>query len=193
MSGSVRPRRRRAAAGSLTYPARTPRTATAPSGRHRDSAYGCGCMTAVVLGIVVPTAGATFRGAALWRWARDTFPGGGYGFAVTVGALIPVTFAVGAISLARMNRSAQKARSAARVVVAVLCFALLMLLSTAAVEMLGPSRKHHDRTGGWAYAHYPWIWAVGVLSALVTGALVVTAYVVHARRRTGDGSTADGG
>jgi hypothetical protein len=92
-----------------------------------------------------------------------------------------------------LNRSAQKARSAARVAVAVLCFALLMLLSMAAVEMMGPSRKHHDRTGGWAYAHYPWIWAVGVLSALVTGALVVRAYVVRARRRAGDGPTADGG
>ncbi|WP_326769114.1 hypothetical protein OG978_35325 [Streptomyces sp. NBC_01591] len=150
-------------------------------------------MVAVVIGLVVPAVGSTLGGTVLWRWARDSFPGGGYGFAVAVGALIPVTFMAGAISVGTMNRAAGRARSVLRAVAAVLSFALLMLLGTACVEMMGPSPKHHDRTGGWAYEHYAWIWAVALLAALVTGALLVTALVLRTRGRAKrDGSTATG-
>ncbi|MFF1911584.1 hypothetical protein ACFVYE_08040 [Streptomyces sp. NPDC058239] len=191
MGGSRKPRRRRAASGSLTHTARPSRKADAPSGRRRDTVFGCGCMVAVVLGIVVPAIGSTLGGPGLWRWARDSFPGGGYGFAVAVGALIPVAFTVGAISLGKLNQAAEKARSAVGIGIAVLCFALLMLLGTACVEMMGPSREHHARTGGWAYEHYAWVWAVALLSALVTGALIVTALVLRVRSRTAQDGSAE--
>lgn len=110
--------------------------------------------------------------------------GRGYGFAVVVGALIPVVLAVGAMALGTLKRSAGKARSAVRGGIAALCFAALMPLGTACAEMMGPSRKHHDRTGGWAYEHYAWIWAVALLSALVMAGLIVTALVLRARSRT---------
>ncbi|MEV5199586.1 hypothetical protein [Streptomyces sp. NPDC053720] len=183
MGGSGRPGRRRAASASLVYTARPPRGSAAASGRRRDTVRGCGCMVAAVIGIVVPAIGSTLGGTGLWRWARDSFPGGGHGFAVAVGALVPVTFAAGAISAATVGRAASRARSALGAVAAVLSFALLMLLGTACVEMTGPSRRHHDRTGGWAYEHYARVWAVALSAGLVTGVLMVASFLLRVRAR----------
>ncbi|MFF1646574.1 hypothetical protein [Streptomyces sp. NPDC058240] len=68
-----------------------------------------------------------------------------------------------------------------------------VLLGTACDEMPGTSRRHHDRTGGRAHEHDAWIWAVALLAALVTGALMVTAFVLRTRGRARrDGATGPG-
>ncbi|MFE7620571.1 hypothetical protein [Streptomyces sp. NPDC057496] len=192
MGGSRKPGRRRAASGSLGYSARPPRRTTAPSGRRRDIALGSGCAAAVALAIVVPVAGSTLGGTELWRWARDSFPGGGYGFAVAVGALVPAVLTAGAASVGRLKRAAGRIRSVAWATAAVACCALLMGLGTACVGMVGPSRRSRDRTGEWAYEHYEWIWAVALLSALITGALIATLLTLRARGRARRGAESHG-
>lgn len=173
MSGSTRPRRRRAAPPSLTYTARAPRPAKPGPGR-RDTLIGCGYALAVALSMIVPAVGSTLGGREVWRWARDGFPGGGYAFAITVCGLVPVAFTLGVRTLARMNWAADRARSARMAALAVLSWAALMLLATPIVQMMGPSRKHQERHGGVAYEEYPWIWAVGLASTLAVSALIIT-------------------
>lgn len=178
MSGSSRPRRRRAAPASLAYTARAPRPAKPGPGR-RDTLVGCGCALAIALSIIVPVVGSVLGGRELWRWVRDGFPGGGYAFAITVCGLVPVAFALGVRALTRVNWAADKARSVRMTALAVLSWAALMLLATPLVEMMGPSRKHQERHGGVAYEEYSWIWAVGLASTLAVSALIITLAVRH--------------
>lgn len=132
---------------------------------------------------VVPAIGSALGGTGLWRWARDSFPGGGFGFAVAVGALSPVAFAAGAIPAGTVSRAAGKAGPALGAAAAVPSLALLMPLGTARVELMGPGRRHHGRTGGWACEHCAWIWAVAPPAALVAGEPIVAAFLLRARAR----------
>jgi hypothetical protein len=75
------------------------------------------------------------------------------------------------------------ARALGWTVLAVLAAAsLLAFLSLAFDAMDSGKRKHRSVGPSWVFAHYPWLWAVGIASTLASAVLLVWTLVIPTRR-----------
>ncbi|MFF0204157.1 hypothetical protein [Streptomyces sp. NPDC005017] len=146
-----------------------------------------GCLGVLLgfLALVGPVAvGTTVWGERIWGETAAAWPGGGYGPAATVGAVVPFALAAFIAPLTRMNWGASKVRSLAWAAAALPGLLACQALGTVISGVIRPKRRR-DRDaecygeGGpcWVRVHYPWVWLVGLLVTLAVTALAVTALV----------------
>ncbi|MFJ2832685.1 hypothetical protein ACIPC1_34905 [Streptomyces sp. NPDC087263] len=132
----------------------------------------------------------TFWGDDTWQWAADAWPGGAYGFAVFLGALVPIGVTLFGLSLARMDRKswrAHKTRTFGRILLTVGCGTAMVQLVALVfnAQNTGKWGRGTSASPSWAFRNYPWLWAVGLASTLATAALLICLYVAYSRRRPG--------
>lgn len=179
--GSAKPRRGKAARASLRY--EHGRRAEAP-GKKRD--FACLGSLLILLGgaaLIVPMALAgPAWGDDVWGDLAPGWPGGGYAFAATVGALLPVSLLALAAPLFRMNWKQSKVRSTAWAVAALPGFVLGWVLTVTVFATLRPKHSrdwdahcYSEGNACWVHVHYPWLWAAGLLATLVMSALLILA------------------
>ncbi|MFG2195452.1 hypothetical protein [Streptomyces sp. NPDC048639] len=195
MGHSARPGRRKAAPASYGgAPKKQGRTrgGKAGAGRRggwdRESRVGCLFMAALLVGIVAFAVAVAEWGAALWADVAPGWPGGGYGFAVTAGALLPVSATATGIALFRVSRRTPKARSAAFAAAALASGSVTLVTVIVAFAALPPKRRR--RIGCYGPGEpcsvnldHPYVWAVGLASTAVTIALLVLLHRLLDRRR----------
>ncbi|MEU6995613.1 hypothetical protein ABZ953_33775 [Streptomyces sp. NPDC046465] len=201
MGGSAKKARRRAAGPALRYAhvagARTSgrrrpgKRKPTEEGEESNWLFGT-LMFLAVLGVTVLFGLADLAwGTTLWGEIAPAWPGGGYGFAVTIGLLSPPALAGVIAPLVRAKRKQQPLRSigwalAALPGVALSC--LLLLLN------FGATRPKRRRRGPECFAHgepcwiheqYPYLWAPGIAAVLCAalGGWLAHLYVKKRRAR----------
>ncbi|NBE52921.1 hypothetical protein [Streptomyces boluensis] len=201
LAGSARPKRRRAAAPALTVQPRTARPRMArerKDGGRRKRAWWPGV---AAFGLVAGIAGQFLWAAPVWAALAPSWPGQGYGLAVTVGLLLP-----GVIAAAAMTGLWSKRHASAGAVgpalgsgaASVVCFAASVFLIGVMVGSVKPKARHREAdcsmSGGacWIGEHYPWAWLLGLLVIPVG---ILLAMWVNGRfgSRTPNGPTATSG
>ncbi|MFF8940741.1 hypothetical protein ACF1A5_00410 [Streptomyces sp. NPDC014864] len=196
--GSAKPKRRKAAAAALRYEHRK-----GPSAAPRKKERGASCLFAclVVLGFtafLVPTVMMMRAyGRDVWGGLAPAWPGGGYAFAATVGALVPVALGSVIAALIRMNWRESKVRSLGWAAAALPGLAACWGLGIVIGSTTRPKHRRdwdagcYARGGGcWVHAHYPFVWAVGLVTALAVGALLVALLVRLSKAKADSGEAA---
>ncbi|MFF3321213.1 hypothetical protein [Streptomyces sp. NPDC002889] len=185
IGGSTKPGRRRAAPPSLV---RTPSRARP----RRDRGKGFVANTLGILGVLGILAlfalwvlGGITWGEALWKEFAQDWPGGGYGFGATAGALLACVLAVLGVCAAGINWKTGKVRSLIRGAVALGCAGAALTISFVAIASI-PPKKRSRRAEHWVHSHYPYVWVVGLLATLATAALLLWLYEIHRRGRKSD-------
>lgn len=197
-AGSAKPKRRKAAAAALRYEHRKGRSA-APRKKER----GASCLFAllVVLGfaafLVPMVMMMSAYGRDIWGDLAPAWPGGGYAFAATVGALVPVALGSVIAALTRMNWSESKARSLGWVAAALPGLAACWVFGIVIGSTTRPKHRRdwdagcYARGGGcWVHTHYPFVWAVGLVTTLAVGALLVALLVKLLKNKADSGEAA---
>ncbi|MEU5311124.1 hypothetical protein [Streptomyces sp. NPDC021562] len=182
MGGSAKPRRPRAAPAA----SRVRGAGVKEAKKDRDALFGCLMFLGIAGGIVLMALGTMLWGDDAWQWAARNWPGGAYAFAVCLGMAAPLLGALLLRALEGVDRKAWGSRPAlalGRTVLAVLAVAsLLAFLSLAFDAMDSGKRKRRSVGPSWVFAHYPWLWAVGIASTLASAVLLVWLLVVLSRR-----------
>ncbi|MGW2956978.1 hypothetical protein ACWDGI_00625 [Streptomyces sp. NPDC001220] len=182
MGGSAKPGRPRAAPAASRV--RGPGAKKAK--KDRDALFGCLMFPCIGGGFVLMALGTMLWGDDAWRWAARDWPGGAYAFAVCLGVAAPLLVGLFLRTLDGVGRQAWKTRPARALgwtVLAVLAVALLLVfLSLAFNAMDSGRRKRGSVTPSWVFAHYPWLWAVGIASTIASAVLLVWTLVILTRR-----------
>lgn len=189
MAGSARPKRRRAAAPSLRYehrPGKRSESKGKGSGKG-DKAFGCLVFISLSAVFVLLALSDMFWGDETWEWSADTWPGGAYGFAVFLGALVSCVATLFVLSASRTDWKswkAHKARSFGCTLLAVMCgVAMLQLVSLIYnAQNTGKWGRGPDSSPSWVFSNYPWLWAVGLVSTIATAALLIALAVARHKR-----------
>ncbi|MFE4701984.1 hypothetical protein ACFRIC_33445 [Streptomyces sp. NPDC056738] len=185
MGGSARPKRRRATKGALGHEHVRRRPSAGQQAREKaswkDAGGGCLILLAA-LAVIVPFAmAAEAWGPDLWGAAAPASPGGGYGFAAVVGAVLPL--GLGAL-IGPLSRMKWKERPLSSLGWAVASLPGLAACSFCALVVFTTTRPRYRRDWDsgcysrgnpcWVHVEYPWVWAVGLLSTvLVAVGLIV--------------------
>ncbi|MGW7409591.1 hypothetical protein ACWGI9_38865 [Streptomyces sp. NPDC054833] len=193
--GSARPGRAKAGPASLHYRRAQGRTTAAPAREPRRrrfdrnkvmlSAGGCLLVVAIV-GLAALT---HFWGPRIWTELAPAWPGGGYGFAVTAGVLVPWTAAAAILPLVRIDWDQPGRRwmvwFARSVPGTVAAAAVLVVLMGANRPKPGHRGGSCYRVGGpcWVHQQYPHIGLVVLGAVAVSGALLILLLRVSVRRR----------
>ncbi|MFJ4832872.1 hypothetical protein ACIP79_23655 [Streptomyces sp. NPDC088747] len=199
MGGSTKPKRRRAAAPAAGYGGSgggRPRPARPGRAGRRVRAAGFACLVLLVaVGCVLALAlGPLVWAGDLWHEVAPGWPGGGYGFAVTAGLLLPVSLPLFGVPLSRVNWRRDKVRSLSWIALALPGAASAILVVSIAMQTWRPKRS---RGGGscssftehcWISGRYPYVSLVGLAATVVGSALLFAAYAAHDKRRCGAGS-----
>ncbi|MFE0131930.1 hypothetical protein ACFWY6_10180 [Streptomyces sp. NPDC059037] len=191
MAGSSRPKRRRATPSALPVEPRTPRPRQErkPAGRKgkktKDkSAMSWPQITACVLGVMGAAVGTFFWTAPLWAGLAPHWPAEGYGFAVTVGLLLPAAIALMAMAAMRTKQSAAQGRAGLTrasgwALTTVTAYAASTFLAGLQFGAIKPKRRNRDadcyESGGacWISEHYPLAWLLGILAIPVGIVLIM--------------------
>ncbi|MFF7310274.1 hypothetical protein [Streptomyces sp. NPDC008137] len=188
--GSAKPKRRKAAGPALRYEHR-PGRQNAGQRKKRDWSCLGGCLgllgfAALLMPLVFFK---VYWGHELWGEVAPAWPGGGYAFTATVGALVPLVFLAWAAPLTRMNWKRSKARSLALVAASLPGLAACYLAAGVISATIRPKRRRdwdYDcySQGGpcWVHVHYPWLWAVGLVATLASAVLLITLFVKYGGR-----------
>ncbi|PJM91670.1 hypothetical protein [Streptomyces sp. CB01373] len=149
--------------------------------------------------LVLPAIAAQAWGKKVWGGLAPAWPGGGYGFAATVGAMVPFALAALIAPLTRMDWRRSKARTLGWAAAAL---PGLVWGEAISVVIAGVMRPKHRRDWDsacyaegdtcWVHVRYPFVWAVGLVTTLVVSALLIVLIVKYvARDDETDGGTAD--
>ncbi|MFF2366465.1 hypothetical protein ACFVU0_27735 [Streptomyces sp. NPDC058122] len=185
MGGSARPKRRRATKGALGHEHVRRRPSTGQQAREKTSwkNVGGGCLILLAALAASAAFGMTAEawGQELWGRAAPASPGGGYGFAAAVGAVLPFGLAALIAPLSRMKWKERPLRSLGWAVaslpgLAACCFCALVVFTTSR------PKYHRDWNPGcysrgnpcWVHVEYPWVWALGLLSTVLATAVLFT-------------------
>ncbi|MER5397741.1 hypothetical protein [Streptomyces sp. NPDC002599] len=200
MSGSAKPKRRRAAGAALRYEHVRQRPSVWAQAREKasraESYFGCLVLLAVTAAIVGFALAGMAWGSELWGDVAPAWPGGGYGFAAAVGAVLPIGLAAVIATLARMKWKTSPLRSLGWVVASLPGVAAFLLCAVVVFAAFRPKHRRDWNAGCygrgnpcWVHVEYPWVWAVGLLSTvLVAAALIAAAIKISdAREKTGPG------
>ncbi|MFD5738970.1 hypothetical protein ACFXJM_30690 [Streptomyces massasporeus] len=188
--GSAKPKRRRAARSALRYEHRPGPQSTGRSKKQDWScAFGCLVLPGFVVLLMPLVLIDMYWGHELWGGFAPAWPGGVYGFAGTVGALVPVVFFAWVAPLTRMNWKRSRGRSLAWVAASLPGLAACYLVAGVIATTARPKRRRgwnadcHSQGGPcWVHVHYPWLWAVGLVATLAAAALLITLLVRLSRR-----------
>ncbi|MEV2197928.1 hypothetical protein AB0I02_44175 [Streptomyces phaeochromogenes] len=191
MAGSAKPGRRRAAAASLRYEHR-PGKRSGGGGQDKgsgkgDKAFSCLVLLAVLAVFAFLVLSDMFWGDDTWEWSADTWPGGPYGFAVFLGALVPCVATVFFMALDRAawkSWKAHKIRSLGCTLLAVVCGAAMLQLVSLIynAQNTGKWGRGADSAPSWVFSNYPWLWAVGLVSTIAVTALLITLAAARQKR-----------
>ncbi|MDG9708057.1 hypothetical protein [Streptomyces sp. DH10] len=191
MGGTAKPRRRKAAAPSLQYErhAGKRRTGGKDTREKGEFVFGCLVFLCITGGIVLLAVVDMLWGDDTWQWAAEAWPGGAYAFAACLGVLAPCLVFLSVWSLSSMKWKSWKAHPARTLVRTGLgvtsAAALVPYVSLVFnAQDTGKWGRGRDTAPSWVFSTYPWLWAVGLLSTIVTiTALVRAAFVINDRRR----------
>lgn len=189
MAGSAKPGRRRAAAASLRYEHRPGKRSGQESKRSSkgDTLFGCLVFLVFTAVVVLLALLDMFWGDDTWEWSADTWPGGAYGFAVFLGALVPCVTTVFFMALGRVawkSWKAHKIRSLGCTLLAVVCGAAMMQFVSLIfnAQDTGKWGRGRDTPPSWVFSSYPWLWAVGLVSTVATAALLIAVAMERHKR-----------
>jgi hypothetical protein len=186
--GSSRPGRRRAAGPALRYEHRRDGRPSAGENGSRRAGPGrlVGCLGAVgvvaaFLVLLLPLVLVDMRwGHRAWGGLAPAWPGGGYAFGATLGALLPLTFAALVAPLTRMKWRTGRLRSLAWAVAALPgLVAGWLVLGLIGATWRPKDRRDWDgvcdRRGGacWVHEQFPYLWGVGLAAAVAVTAVLV--------------------
>ncbi|WP_406332122.1 hypothetical protein [Streptomyces sp. NBC_00203] len=194
MSGSARPKRRRAAAPALRYEHTRERPPSSWQRAKEKMSKGevlfAWLFVLSIIGAFVSFGFTTETwGPDLWGDIAPGWPGGGYGFAVTVGTALPLAVAAAITPLLRMNWKKSRARSLARVAATVPGLAAILFCLIVVFASGRPIRRSRHpgcwRRGNpcWIHDQYPYIWAVGLAATVAAAALLIGALYLRSRRK----------
>ncbi|MDQ8702988.1 hypothetical protein RCO28_10880 [Streptomyces sp. LHD-70] len=154
-------------------------------------------ITLIVLALIASATGTFFWSAPLWGTLAPHWPGGGYGFAVTVGLLLPLVIGGAGAAWLRMRGGDGGAGGASGPVGVLGWGAGVCAGGAAAVFLLAlqlgairPKRRNRDadcyEVGGacWIGEQYPLAWLAGVL-AIPVGILLLLWCAGRIRKRRG--------
>jgi hypothetical protein len=190
MGSSAKPRRRRAAAPVLQYERHRGRPNSARTTENRRGQYTFGCLIALVItgALLVIATLDWLRGDDTWQWAAETWPGGAYAFAVCVGVIGPCLITLSLFSLSNVNLKSWKQHRTCS-----LTYMALGVVSTASLmpyvalvfnaQDTGKWGRGRSTPPSWVFGHYPWLWAVGLLSTVATVGLLIWFFIARSRRR----------
>ncbi|MER5222158.1 hypothetical protein [Streptomyces flaveus] len=157
----------------------------------REVALAWLCILALVGGLVAFAISTITWGPTLWGDVAPGWPGGGYGFAGTVGALVPLAMAAMIAPLTRMRWKKSKARSLAWVAASLPGLAASTLFLVVIFAVFRPKRRRGwdgdcYSEGGpcWVHEQYPYVWAVGLAATLLAAVALVTVLVKLQATRT---------
>lgn len=183
MGGSARPKRRRAAAAALghEHAGRRPSADRREKGSWRNVGGGCLILLAALAAVTAFGLTAQSWGEELWGRAAPASPGGGYGFAAAVGAVLPFGFAALVAPLSRMRWKERPLRSLGWALASLPGLAAFSFCALVVFTTTRPKR-HRDWNSAcysrgnpcWVHVEYPWIWAVGLLSTVLVAAALIT-------------------
>ncbi|CAM5270801.1 hypothetical protein GCM10010266_49560 [Streptomyces griseomycini] len=145
---------------------------------------GLGCAGLMVLAATLDW----LWGDDAWQWAAASWPGGAYAFAVCIGVIGPCLAALSVFSLSHMGWKSWRKHPART-----LTHTAVGVASTVALMPLGSLITNAQNSGGWArsrtssptwvFSHYPWLWAVGLASTVVSAILLIRVVVAYHRLR----------
>jgi hypothetical protein len=142
------------------------------------------CSLTFVGGLVGLVISAQTWGPTIWGDIAPGWPGGGYGFAVTVGGLGALAVAAMIAPLTRMRWKKSKARSLAWAAASLPGLAASALFLVVIFGMWRPKRRRDwdgdcYSEGGpcWVHEQYPYVWAVGLAATLLAAVALVTVLV----------------
>jgi hypothetical protein len=191
MAGSAKPRRPRAAAPSLRYEHRPgKRSGGGSKGKGSgkgDKAFGClGPLSALAL-FALLFLSDWFWGDDTWEWSANNWPGGAYGFAVLLGALVPCVATLFVLTASRTDRKSwksHKVRSFGFTLLAVVCGAAMLQLVSLIFNAQDTGKWGRGRGSppSWVFSNYPWLWAVGLVSTIATATLLIALFVARDKR-----------
>lgn len=189
MAGSAKPGRPRAAAPSLRYEHRPgKRSESKGKGSEKgDKAFGCLVFLSLSGVFALLALANMFWGDETWEWSADTWPGGAYGFAVFLGALVPCVATGFVMALSRTDWKSwksHKVRTFGFTLSAVVCGAAMLQLVSLIfnAQDTGKWGRGRDTPPSWVFSNYPWLWAVGLLSTVVTATLLIALSVARHKR-----------
>lgn len=186
MSGSAKPKRRRATGAALRYehvrqrPSAWQRTKEKTS--WRDAYWGCLILLAFL--VVAAAFGMTADewGPELWGRTAPASPGGGYGFAAVIGAVLPLGLAAVIATLSRMKWKVSPLRSLGWVAASLPGLAACAFCALVVFAAKRPKHRRDWDSGCygrgdpcWVHVEYPWVWAVGLLSTVLVAAALIAA------------------
>ncbi len=135
---------------------------------------------------MLPLIASSAWGRQVWGGLAPAWPGGGYGFAATVGATVPLAPAAMIAPLIRIGWSRSKAGvlgwAAAALPGLAWCEANVFVIDA---SFRPKFRSDWDAScyarGGscWVNVHYPFIWAVGLVTTLTMSAVLVVLIVKY--------------
>lgn len=191
---------RKAARPSLRYEHQSGRPASPRSREKRERPW---LVALVVLPVVVAvlaalaTAGETW-GPDAWGDLAPRWPGGGYGFGITLGVLEAIAAALFIVPLTRMKFRVSKVRSLAWAAAALPGMAAFGLVTALTLAGMRPKRSrsrtydcYYEGHPCWVHEQYPYVWLVGLLTTVVVGlALLFTIGIHFDKRRKAAATTA---
>jgi hypothetical protein len=158
-------------------------------------------VVAILVGVTAVTAvfvlGPFAWAGELWREVAPGWPGEGYGFAVTVGAVLPVALTLMMRALWRMGGHwrRHKARALLFAGAALPGAAVSLMAGAVAMQSIRPKRSHrHGYCSSrgeycWISTHYPYVWLVGLAGTVMSTLLLITLYQAYEKRRDGKAPT----
>ncbi|MET8684267.1 hypothetical protein ABZV77_08625 [Streptomyces sp. NPDC004732] len=157
--------------------------------RLRSFGFGFAVFAGVAVAGTALVLGPVRWAGEMWHDLAPDWPGGGYGFAVTAGLLLPVAGALTITPLLRTDWRKEKLRSSLWAVVALPGAAAALMLIAIAMETIRPKRSHRNGTCSaageycWISSHYPYVWAVGLAAAVLGAVAVIGSYDLCAKKR----------
>ncbi|MEU9879295.1 hypothetical protein [Streptomyces phaeochromogenes] len=135
----------------------------------------------------------------LWRETAPDWPGEGYGFAATAGALLPVTLFAMMRALWRANThwSQRKVPALLFVVAALPAGTVSLMVLAIAAQSIRPKRSHRDgycSTVGeycWISMQYPYVWLIGLAGTVLSALLLMSLYQACEKRRGSESAPAE--
>ncbi|MFD3379737.1 MULTISPECIES: hypothetical protein [unclassified Streptomyces] len=152
-----------------------------------DKAFGCLVLLSTLALFAFLVVSDMFWGDDTWKWSADRWPGGAYGFAMFLGALVPCVATLFVLTASRTDWKSwksHKVRSFGFTLLAVVCGAAMLQLVSLIynAQNTGKWGRGPDSSPSWVFSNYPWLWAVGLVSTVAMATLLIAVAVARDKR-----------
>ncbi|MDN3024825.1 hypothetical protein [Streptomyces sp. S.PB5] len=182
---------RKAAKPALQYEHRRGRPASPRAREKRERPW---LVALVVLPLTAAVAAAVGVSGETWgpeAWGNlaPDWPGGGYGFGITLGVLEAVTAGLFIAPLTRVKFKKAKVRSVAWAAAALPGMVAFGLVSALTLWSMRPRRRrrngscYYEGHSCWVHEQYPYVWLVSLLATVAVGLFLLFSIGIHFDRR----------